>query len=297
MFARRNCLLKRRWTILPRLDGVDTKLTNLEMHFCSQSLQLSLILHIILRTFADPMSHRLKIICLHGFTSNGAVHARQMRRITKLLPEYEFLFPDGPHKVDIESQMDLTQPESKAWSEIVNGMSSSGHRAWYFAREHPDSPEMEGSFVGLESSLEFIGSMLEDEAPVHAIMGFSQGAGLAGMLCALLQTDQKEHVLRNLMPANIVTPQAGVIFSGFKARFSQYDSIYKNGINVPILHVVGTGDSLVRTERSQALIHLCTGAKILTHEGGHNIPKGDDDTTEIAHFIREHVNGTETELR
>lgn len=235
------------------------------------------------------MSRRLKVLCLHGFTSNGAVHAHQLRRITRLLPEYDFVFPDGPHKVDIESQMDLSQPENKAWSEIVNEMSSSGHRAWYFAREDAGGPETSGCFVGLETSLGIIGSTLSKEAPIHAILGFSQGAGLAGILCALLQINQKEHTLRKLMPADLGAPLASVIFSGFKARFSQYDSIYENGIDVPILHVMGAGDSLVRDERGQALMRLCTRSTVLRHEGGHNIPKEDKDIAEIVQFIRENV--------
>lgn len=235
------------------------------------------------------MSHRLKILCLHGFTSNGAVHAHQMRRITKILPEYEFLFPDGPHQVDIESQMDLSKPENRMWSDTVHGMSSSGHRAWYFARETPDGAENEGSFVGLETSLQVLGTMLKEQSHVHAILGFSQGAGLAGLLCALLQPCQREHELRKLMPAELATPQGSVIFSGYKARFSRYNSVYEYGIDVPVLHVLGEGDSLVRDERSQALIQLCSRGSLLKHEGGHNIPKNDADVAEIAKFIREHV--------
>lgn len=235
------------------------------------------------------MSRRLKILCLHGFTSNGAVHAHQLRRITKLLPEYDFLFPDGPHKVDITSQMDLGQPENKDWSNLVNGMSSSGHRAWYFAREKPQHGEGKGEFVGLETSLESIGKMLKEEDDVRAILGFSQGAGLVGMLCALLHTRQNEHPLRKLMPMDLPTPLACIAFAGFKARFSQYDSVYDDGIDAPILHVIGAGDSLVRHERSQALIHICSRAKILKHDGGHNIPKGDAEVAEIVQFIRQHV--------
>lgn len=235
------------------------------------------------------MSPRLKILCLHGFTSNGAVHAHQLRRLTKLLPEYDFLFPDGPHKVDIASQMDLKQPENKAWTDIVNGMSSSGHRAWYFAREDPGAGEGKGEFVGLETGLEVIGKILKDHTPVHAIMGFSQGAGLVGMVCALVQNGQAEHPLRKCMSTIFATPLAGVAFSGFKARFSQYDSVYDHGIDMPMLHVTGEGDSLVRHERSQALIQLCSRAQILKHDGGHNIPRSDADLSDIVQFIRQHV--------
>lgn len=236
------------------------------------------------------MSRRLKILCLHGFTSNGAVHQYQLRRVTRSLPEFDFLFPDGPHTVDIESQMDLSQSDNRKWSATVNAMSHSGHRAWYFARESSDDSETKGTFVGLETSLEVIGKLLTEEGPVHGILGFSQGAGLAGLLCALFQAGEKEHTLRRLMPANLQTPMASVLFSGFKARFAQYDSVYEHGIDVPTLHVIGDGDSLVRLERSQALIDLCSKTKVLRHEGGHNIPKGDEEVAQIVQFVKEYVN-------
>lgn len=185
--------------------------------------------------------------------------------------------------------MDLSQPENKAWSDVVNNLSSSGHRAWYFARDTPDKGDGTGDLVGLNTSLEFIGRLLKNEGPVHAIWGFSQGAGLAGMLCALLQAGKTDHALRSLMPTNLITPLAGIVFSGFKARFAQFDTVYEGGIDVPMMHIIGESDSLVRSERSQALIHSCSQAKILKHSGGHNIPKGDADVRSIVEFVRQYV--------
>ena len=80
-------------------------------------------------------ARKLRILCLHGFTSNSQVHGHQLRRLVSALPEYEFLFPDGPHKVDIASQMDMSKPYNQSWHELVLGISQKseeiGHRAWY----------------------------------------------------------------------------------------------------------------------------------------------------------------------
>ncbi|KAJ4353945.1 uncharacterized protein N0V89_005677 [Didymosphaeria variabile] len=239
---------------------------------------------------------KLRILCLHGFTSNGAVHAHQLRRISAQLPEYDFLFPEGPHRVDIAEQMDMTKPANHAWSEIVMSASSSGHRAWWFARNGDWKSKTSGGFIGLEESLDYLGTYLQEKGPVHAIWGFSQGACLAGMLCALLQTGLAMHPLRrHLQPSHnadsvsLTTPLAGIIFSGFRARFPQYDAMYEPGIDVPTLHVLGEQDPLVRSERSEALLRVCKSGERVIHPGGHDIPKGEADVARIVEFTREHV--------
>jgi len=236
---------------------------------------------------------RLRIVCLHGFTSNGAVHAHQLRRITSQLPEYEFLFPDGPHQVDIKEQMDMTKATNQLWSDLVLGSSSSGHRAWWFARDGDWKSKTTGGFYGLEESLDYLGAYLSERAPIHAVWGFSQGACFAGMLAALLQPKLADHPLRRHLPAEaITTPQSAVIFSGFRARFPQYDSLYEQNIDVPTLHVLGEKDPLVRSERSEALIRACQDSEILKHGGRHDIPKGEDDMARIVEFTRRHGPGS-----
>lgn len=239
---------------------------------------------------------KLRILCLHGFTSNGAVHAHQLRRITSRLPDYDFLFPEGPHRVDIADQMDMTKPANQAWSEIVMSASDSGHRAWWFARDGEWKSKTGGGFIGLEESLEYLGAYVEERGPVDAIWGFSQGACLAGMLCALLQSKHATHPLRKLLGSpttgdamSMATPLAGIIFSGFRARYPQYDDLYASGIDVPMLHVLGEHDALVRSERSEALQRVCKSSERIVHPGGHDIPKGEADIARIVEFTRNHV--------
>jgi hypothetical protein len=90
---------------------------------------------------------KLRILCLHGFTSNAAVHAHQMRHLVSLLPEYEFLFPDGPHKIDLASTMDMSQPANQAWGEVVSAIGpKAGPRGWWRAKE--GTRREEGRFEG-----------------------------------------------------------------------------------------------------------------------------------------------------
>jgi len=245
------------------------------------------------------MPDTFRILCLHGFTSNGSVHAYQARKIIKLFPnssttspKYEFLFPDGPHIVPNGDIKDRT------WHEYVAKNSTSGHRAWWFARDsnftNPNSfvnPET-GGYYGIEDSLKYLGELIEKSGPVHAIWGFSQGACFAGMLMSMLSDSSKDPLgLRKFLSTGEKQgcPMAGVFFGGFKARFEQYQPIYETGVQVPTLHVVGENDMLVTVERSEGLVEVCENAEVLKHQNGHNIPREAQELERIADFLRKNV--------
>ncbi|CAL3969796.1 unnamed protein product [Diplocarpon coronariae] len=235
---------------------------------------------------------KLRVLCLHGFTSNGTVHAHQVRRITAVLStDFDFLFPDGPHMVEITEAMKQKSPTTKAWSEYVAENSKSGHRAWWIARDPDVSKNEPGSLDGLERSLEYLGDLIRTTGPVHAIWGFSQGGCFAGMLMALLSNQQTNHPLRRQLPSSQPAPSAGIFFAGFKPRFAQYDSVYAAGIDVPTLHIIGSQDTIVSTKRSETLLAVCQSASLLKHEGGHDIPSSPQDQEVVIRFLRDNVRG------
>jgi pimeloyl-ACP methyl ester carboxylesterase len=238
--------------------------------------------------------NKLRILCLHGFTSNGTIHALQIRSLTDALSKYfDFICPDGPHAVDM-SQQGLNSPSTKAYTDYVNANSTSGHRAWWFARDDPTNSDA-GSYEGLEQSLDYLGNYIQESGPVHAIWGFSQGACFAGLLTALLSDQLKDHPLRKHLPSNQGSPSAGVFVSGFRARFSQYDSIYAKGIDVPTLSIIGEKDDAVTPERSEALMEVCRNPSVLRHSGGHEIPSSAEHQATIITFLREQVNSKNRE--
>lgn len=241
---------------------------------------------------------KLRILCLHGFTSNGAVHAHQIRGITKALSaEFEFLFPDGPHAADVPGKMNLQNPATKSWSEFVAKNSTSGHRAWWFARDPDPAKNEPGTFEGLEQSLDLIGDLLQKTGSVHAIWGFSQGACFAGLLTALLSTQDKDNLFRKRLPSSQGVPSLGVFVAGFKSRFPQYDSAYASGIDAPTLHVIGSRDTAVTPERSETLVDICRNPTLMRHEGGHDVPTSDQYMQKIIDFLRQNVRASTTDGR
>lgn len=239
---------------------------------------------------------KLRILCLHGFTSNGAIHALQMRSLTDALSkDFDFLFPDGPHNVDMSQQGVSENPARKVWTEYVSANSTSGHRAWWFARDSgPANPEA-GSYEGLERSLDYLGDYIQKSTPIHAIWGFSQGACFAGLLTALLSKQLRDHPLRKHLPASQGPPSADIFVSGFKARFPQYDSIYVKGIDVRTLHIIGGKDDAVSPEKSEALTLVYRDPSVLRHPGGHEIPSSKEHQATIVEFLRENIHSKNRE--
>jgi predicted esterase len=233
---------------------------------------------------------KVRVLCLHGFTSNGSVHAHQVRSITnELSADFDFLFPDGPHEVDMSKQTNPEDPATKLWSDYVSANSTSGHRAWWFARDADPVSNQPSGFHGLERSLDHMGDLIRRTGPVHAIWGFSQGACFAGMLISLLSDQLKDHPLRKHLPAHQGMPSAAVFYSGFRARFPQYDSVYVPGIDIPTLHISGEQDDVVSAERSDALLRVCRDASVLRHAGGHEIPTLEEDQAVIVRFLRDNA--------
>jgi len=134
-----------------------------------------------------------------------------------------------------------------------------------------------------------LGDYIQEAAPIHAIWGFSQGACFAGILTALLSKQLHDHRLRKHLPASQGPPSGAIYVSGFKARFSQYDSIFAQGIDVPTLHVIGEKDDTVSPEKSEVLLQVCRDATVLRHAGGHEVPRSKDHQATIVKFLRENI--------
>lgn len=121
-------------------------------------------------------------------------------------------------------------------------------------------------YEGWEESLAALTHALEQHAPVHGIMAFSQGSAAASLLVAHLQSVQSP-VLEHLHTGGVV------LVSGFVPHDHRYAAVLEQ--HPPCLrslHVMGENDTLVPFVRGEQLLQAWKGAEVWVHQGGHMVP-------------------------
>lgn len=139
-------------------------------------------------------------------------------------------------------------------------------RGWWFSEEAADVfSALEEPTVcrGLEESLGTVAQALNKLGPFDGLLGFSQGAALAALVCALGQAGD----LRFPLPRFII------LVSGFCPRgHGLKEPILQSTLSLPSLHVFGDTDRVIPSQESVQLASQFPGAITLTHSGGHFIP-------------------------
>ena len=195
---------------------------------------------------------RLKVLCMHGYSQNGAVLRDRSGGFRKPFKKsrFEMSYPDGLFGCTKDGE---DQDEADA---------DLKRRAWW--RGHSGQE----TYVGWDESHAAMCELWERER-FDGVIGFSQGAAAAAMLCAELN------------------PRFGIFVAGFVPNDRAAAAALLSGVDasVPTLHVIGTADSLVTPERSMALADLFDGRTVLTHPGGHMIPSAAHVRGQVASFV------------
>lgn len=224
---------------------------------------------------------------LHGYSQNGKIFYKRMSAIRKACEVHvEFVFLDAPHIIvpaDLpgHAQEWLQAAESNASpSEPDDALTP---RGWWKA--DADRTKM----TGLHESLTLLRDTLQS-TQFHGVLGFSQGAALAGILAAILERPESySGFIENGHP---IHPKLDFFIP--VSGFVPVDPILKSIISqttpkltTPSLHVVGNNDVIVIPERSQTLIDACDEnyARIERHEGGHFVPSKNN----WRHFFKQYL--------
>lgn len=180
------------------------------------------------RTLLRPRVARpLRILVLHGLRQSAARLRDRLRKVDRALGDLvEFVYLDGPFPVD------PALPHQRCW--------------WV--------PEADNTvYRGWEDAVRTVDAHL----PADGILGFSQGATLAGLMGAL-RADQLRFVL---------------CVSGFASRATAHGMLTVPGsLTLPSLHVLGDRDTTVTNDRSLALAAVFDEPVICRHPGGHFAP-------------------------
>lgn len=237
-----------------------------------------------------------RILFFHGFTQSSSLFYAKTSALRKRLLKlnYKPVYLNGPIKLT-PNDLPTRDSLSKFNSVETADDEESNYRAWW-TKKHPNSNEG----INLDDAVEAIkdylqtGNIIPDpgfeqdtqsdkDIPVVGLIGFSQGACLAGILCHkfadLLQVDTLKFV---------------VVYSGFKLETNKgsgnekYDSYYPDeNDSYKMLHVYGELDTVVDGSRSQAFFDTTKGiSTVLKHPGGHFVPNSKLMIDQVTNWIQ-----------
>ena len=85
----------------------------------------------------------------------------------------------------------------------------------------------------MQDCLVSIEEALRENSPIDGVLGFSQGAAMLALVCAL----QQQRKITN-------TFKFAIVVAGFKSKSIQHKEYYDNVIDLPSLHVYGETDEV-----------------------------------------------------
>ncbi|XP_054857682.1 esterase OVCA2 [Eublepharis macularius] len=196
----------------------------------------------------------LRLLCLHGYRQDATSFRARSGALRKALRgRAELLTVDAPHVVAARAvEASLLEPTEG------NG------RSWWFSSPQErtfSALEEASSCKGLEESLKAVAEAFAEYGPIDGLLGFSQGAALTAIVCALKQRGDPRFQF-----------DFAILFAGFKSQALDHQIYYQEPIQVPSLHVLGETDRVISAEMSQELSSKFTEPLFLTHPGGHFIP-------------------------
>ncbi|KAF1964737.1 dihydrofolate reductase [Bimuria novae-zelandiae CBS 107.79] len=254
---------------------------------------------------ATPTPTRpLKILMIHGFTQSGPnFHAKTRALEKSLLKAFPagvtFSFPTAPIRL---APADIPFPASNDAKEGEEEETD----AWAWWRRKGESEPYR--YEGLELGLEKLAEVLKTEGPFDGVIGFSQGGAMAGMLASLLEPGRRVAFEALYKEGGMSFPQSfeadtgyieetihpplkfAVSYSGFAARgVDLYRGFYEPKIKTPMLHFIGSLDTVVEEARSLALVEKCEGSegRVVYHPGGHFLTTQKTYVAALVGFIKE----------
>ncbi|KAJ1830456.1 hypothetical protein LPJ63_004916 [Coemansia sp. RSA 2711] len=184
---------------------------------------------------------KLRILCLHGYEQDSSIFRTKLRQhIAGLADVAEFVFVDAPNVLqpyDIDGMDNLKRAAAVRSGESLDRTI----RGWYWLKSA--APEQ---VCGLETSVEFLASVLRDNGPFDGVLGFSQGkCGLmAAVLCAMLEN--RDSALDSGHPEL----KFAIIASGYKLDDSRWTYLYEQPLRTPSLHMYGVLDTMIHVSKS-----------------------------------------------
>ena len=159
--------------------------------------------------------------------------------LRKLLKKHaELIYISAPHVIPAPAPTAPSLDVDETSSELTAGNNDviPEQLGWYFSTSSLtfNSHDVTEFSEGLESSLEVVSRVFKEQGPFDGILGFSQGATLASILCDLLEKGALNFSFK-----------FAILVSGFKSRLAPHSHFFQVKKTIPTLHVIGETDRIV----------------------------------------------------
>jgi len=269
----------------------------------------------------DEPARKLRILMLHGYTQSGTLFHAKTKALEKSLAKAFPAAPAPSHLATHPGGISLhypTAPIKLSYADIPGADTSSN--------ADDDQPEAYGwwrrkgsaepyTYEGIEQGLATVAETMAREGPFDGVIGFSQGGAAAGMVAALLEEGRRAAFETAQSKGGIRFPDSftkdsgyieetvhaplrfAVSYSGFGASTNAlYQAFYEPKIKTPMMHFLGSLDTVVSEERSLRLVEACENGRgkeggvqrVVYHPGGHFLPSSQKQyVAALVAFIRE----------
>ena len=214
---------------------------------------------------------RLKIGMLHGLYQNKSVFQQKTKLLREGLPGgVDLVYFNGPQQVvpPILRKGGVTRVNKRK----PGVPESCEFRGWW-------DPSKSNNDIALDTThlLKCVKNQL-CPAPLDGLIGFSQGAALAALLCS----NQARKVL-DWSPAFVV------VASGYESLIPQHQQFFQSGVDPAIqsLHIAGALDRVVPAGKGLHLSQRFESAKFIKHDKGHHFPDSSRVLEQITDFVEQ----------
>ena len=193
---------------------------------------------------------KLHVLAIHGYAQSDITFKTKLGSLRKgFKKDVEFIFIRAPHQVPMKSNFGVDETEE-------------GYGWWFNTEDRVFKAVTPSNLsVGFEDSISLVERTFDEFGPFDGVLGFSQGAAFATILCSMQQ--------RKLLRFEF---DFAIIISGFKSLCMPHAMYYDEKITIPSLHVYGETDQVIPTEMAEEVSELFTNKMISKHEGGHYVP-------------------------
>jgi fermentation-respiration switch protein FrsA (DUF1100 family) len=261
----------------------------------------------------------IKILMLHGYTQSGTLFRSKTRALEKNL--HKAFQPRGVSLVYPTAPIRLFKSDIPNWDDPAGTASFESSSTRQEDEEDTDSWgwwRRKGSaepytYEGIELGFDRLAEVLKTDGPFDGVIGFSQGGALAGMLASTLEPGRREAFEAQQPNGGMRFPSSleedtgyvtdvihgplkfAVIYSGFAASTHPlYKAFYEPKIVTPMLHFIGSVDTVVEEKRSLRLVEACEvkEGRVVYHPGGHFLPSSQrQSVAPLITFIKEIMEG------